>query len=157
MSFIICVLTLQVSPRAGEVAQIDENENTDDNDDSKEEEWANALKLRPNGLGDKVEWSNMKAEPKETKAHGRYTEAMLIRELERYSIGRPSTFASLIATIKEHPEVVIQEGLAVIGTTLVSSLAVLFILTRRFNLPEALGIALTSGILTTFIRRILSM
>jgi len=61
------------------------------------------------------------------------------------------------AAIKEHPDVVIQEGLAVLGTTLVSSLAVLFILTRRFNLPEALGIAFTSGILTTFIRRVLSI
>ena len=86
--------------QAGKVAQIDDNdnENTDDNEESKEEVWANALKINP---GDKVEWRNMKAEPKETKAHGRYTEAMLVRELERYSIGRPSTFASLIATIQD--------------------------------------------------------
>jgi len=61
------------------------------------------------------------------------------------------------AAIKEHPDVVISEGLAVLGTTLISSLAVLMILTRRFNLPEALGIALTSGILTSFIRRFLSV
>jgi len=84
--------------RAGKVAQIDDdNENTGD-EDSKDEVWANALKLRP---GDKVEWLNMKAEPKETKAHGRYTEAMLVRELEKFGIGRPSTFASLIATIQD--------------------------------------------------------
>jgi len=86
--------------RAGKVAQIDDNENTegDNNEDSKEEVWANALKLNP---GDKVQWLNMKAEPKETKAHGRYTEAMLVRELEKFGIGRPSTFASLIATIQD--------------------------------------------------------
>ncbi len=86
--------------RAGKVAQIDDNENTegDNNEDSKEEVWANALKLNP---GDKVQWQNMKAEPKETKAHGRYTEAMLVRELEKFGIGRPSTFASLIATIQD--------------------------------------------------------
>lgn len=58
--------------------------------------------------------------------------------------------------VKEHPEVAISEGLAVLGTTLVSSLAVLFILTRRFNLPEALGIALASGTLSSFIRRFMA-
>ena len=62
------------------------------------------------------------------------------------------------AAIKEErPDIVISEGLAVLGTTLISSLAVLMILTRRFNLPEALGIALTSGILTSFIRSFLSL
>jgi DNA topoisomerase-1 len=84
--------------RAGKVAQIDDNENTEGDDDSKEEVWANALKLNP---GDKVKWQDMKAEPKETKAQGRYTEAMLVRELEKFGIGRPSTFASLIATIQD--------------------------------------------------------
>ena len=84
--------------RAGKVAQIDDdNDNTGD-EDSKEEVWANALRLKS---GDKVEWLNMKAEPKETKAQGRYTEAMLVRELEKFGIGRPSTFASLIATIQD--------------------------------------------------------
>ena len=58
--------------RAGKVAQIDDNETTGD-EDSKDEVWANALKLRPNGLGDNIQWINMKAEPKETKAQGRYT------------------------------------------------------------------------------------
>jgi DNA topoisomerase-1 len=52
-------------------------------------------------VGDKVKWTDMKAEPKETKAQGRYTEATLVRELEKFGIGRPSTFASLIATIQD--------------------------------------------------------
>jgi DNA topoisomerase-1 len=43
----------------------------------------------------------MKAEPKETKAQGRYTEATLVRELEHFGIGRPSTFASLLSVIQE--------------------------------------------------------
>ena len=60
------------------------------------------------------------------------------------------------ASIKEHPEVLISESLAVLGTTLITSSSVLFILTRRFSLPEAIGIALTSGIVTTFTRRFLS-
>jgi DNA topoisomerase-1 len=43
----------------------------------------------------------MKAEPKETKAQGRYTEAQLVRALETHGIGRPSTFASLLSIIQE--------------------------------------------------------
>ncbi len=82
--------------RAGKVAQIDDSES--DQEDLKESEWDNATALNP---GDKVKWTDMKAEPKETKAQGRYTEATLVRELEKFGIGRPSTFASLIATIQD--------------------------------------------------------
>jgi DNA topoisomerase-1 len=49
--------------------------------------------------GSKITWSELKAGPKDTKAQGRYTEATLVRELERRGIGRPSTFASLVGTI----------------------------------------------------------
>ena len=85
--------------RAGKVVHLDDDENaSDNNEDLKEEAWVNALKLNP---GDKVQWLNMKAEPKETRAQGRYTEATLVRELEKFGIGRPSTFASLIATIQD--------------------------------------------------------
>jgi DNA topoisomerase-1 len=51
----------------------------------------------------------MKAEPIETKAKGRFTEATLIRELEKHGIGRPSTFASLLATIQEKNYVEIRD------------------------------------------------
>jgi DNA topoisomerase-1 len=50
---------------------------------------------------DKVTWNTMKAAAKETKAQGRYTEATLVRELEKYGIGRPSTFASLLSAIQD--------------------------------------------------------
>ena len=83
--------------RAGKVAHIDEESDIGD-EDSKEDTWNKAILIQ---VGDKVQWLNMKAEPKETRAHARYTEATLVRELEKFGIGRPSTFASLIATIQE--------------------------------------------------------
>lgn len=82
--------------RAGKVAQIDDD--SDASEDTKEDAWDKACKIN---VGDKVKWTDMKAEPKETKAQGRYTEATLVRELEKFGIGRPSTFASLIATIQD--------------------------------------------------------
>jgi len=51
--------------------------------------------------GDRIRWSTMEATPKESKPTSRYTEATLVRELERRGIGRPSTFAPLIDTIIE--------------------------------------------------------
>jgi len=61
-------------------------------------DWSFVEQLKVGGI---VQWSTITAQPKETKAHGRYTEATLIRELEKHGIGRPSTFASLLATIQE--------------------------------------------------------
>jgi DNA topoisomerase-1 len=84
--------------RAGKVAHIDEDSDQSGDEDSKDDAWSKASKLE---VGDKVKWQDMKAEPKETKAQGRYTEAVLVRELEKFGIGRPSTFASLIATIQD--------------------------------------------------------
>ena len=59
--------------------------------------------------GQIVKWISLKAEPQETKPQGRYTEASLVRELEKKGIGRPSTFASLIATIIEKSYVEVQD------------------------------------------------
>jgi DNA topoisomerase-1 len=86
--------------KAGKVARIDDDSDQSDGDvgATKEAEWAKAVKIQS---GDKVSWLDMKAEPKETRAQGRYTEATLVRELEKFGIGRPSTFASLIATIQD--------------------------------------------------------
>jgi DNA topoisomerase-1 len=60
--------------------------------------WSAATKLKE---GDTVNWTSLAANPHETKATGRYTEATLVRELERKGIGRPSTFASLVGTVLE--------------------------------------------------------
>ena len=80
--------------RIGQVANLDEQE------DEKERDNKDSP-LRSLAPGDRLEWTTMKAEPKETKAQGRYTEAQLVRALETHGIGRPSTFASLLSVIQE--------------------------------------------------------
>jgi DNA topoisomerase-1 len=49
--------------------------------------------------GDKLKCSSVAVEAKQTQPLGRYSEAGLIKELEKRGIGRPSTFASIINTI----------------------------------------------------------
>ena len=58
--------------------------------------------------------------------------------------------------VKVRAEAVVSEGLAVLAVALLSSLAILIILIQRFNLPQALGIALLSGILSSLIRHLLA-
>jgi len=60
--------------------------------------WAAAQKIT---VGTKLKWTSLEAFPKSTKAPPRYTEATLVRELEKQGIGRPSTFAMLISTIQD--------------------------------------------------------
>ena len=58
--------------------------------------------------------------------------------------------------VKVRAEAVVSEGLAVLAVALLSSLAILIILVQRFNLPQALGIALLSGILSSLIHHLLA-
>jgi DNA topoisomerase-1 len=81
--------------RAGKVIELDEEK---EEPIAKDMLWDKAVALQK---GDQVSWQTMVALPKETRAQGRYTEATLIRELERYGIGRPSTFASLLSAIQD--------------------------------------------------------
>ena len=48
---------------------------------------------------DSILFSDIEAEPKETEPPRRYSEAGLIKELEKRGIGRPSTYATIIKTI----------------------------------------------------------
>lgn len=63
---------------------------------------------------------------------------------------------SKMMAVKQRAGAVISEGLSVIGIALLSSIAVLVILTQRFNFPESLGISLLSGILTSLIRHMIA-
>ncbi len=74
------------------------NLDSDSDDKTTDGLWSLVTKLKE---GDKVNWIDLKAEPHETRAPGRYTEATLVRELEKKGIGRPSTFASLVGTVLE--------------------------------------------------------
>lgn len=60
--------------------------------------WKEVSKIKPQ---DPLTWTTLTAEPHETKAPTRHTEATLVRELERRGIGRPSTFANLVGTLIE--------------------------------------------------------
>jgi hypothetical protein len=63
---------------------------------------------------------------------------------------------SKLMAAKARGGAIISEGLGVMGVALLSSLAVLVILVKRFNLPEALGISLLSGILSSLIRHMMA-
>jgi DNA topoisomerase-1 len=51
--------------------------------------------------GDELNLNDISSEEKATQPPGRYSEAGLIKELEKRGIGRPSTYASIIRTIEE--------------------------------------------------------
>jgi DNA topoisomerase-1 len=85
--------------RLGKPADLDADSDEDDaNAPPSEEEsrWKDFIALTP---GTVCSWSKIQASPKRTKASPRFTEATLIRELEKKGIGRPSTFASLVEVL----------------------------------------------------------
>jgi DNA topoisomerase-1 len=61
-------------------------------DDEEEEDHIHPLIK----VGAKVKWERIDVAPKRSKPSPRYTEATLIRDLEKKGVGRPSTFASLV-------------------------------------------------------------
>src|SRR5690606_7914579 len=48
-------------------------------------------------------------EQKQTTSPSRFTEAQLVRELEKRSIGRPSTYAAILSNIKSRGYVAVQK------------------------------------------------
>lgn len=87
--------TFQGWRRLGNTAVLDE---TDETVDSEESLWKQATQLQK---GSQLTWTSLEANPHETKPTTRYTEATLVRELEKKGIGRPSTFAMLLSAIQD--------------------------------------------------------
>lgn len=52
-------------------------------------------------VGDPLKFININSEEKQTEPPARYSEAGLIKELEKRGIGRPSTYASIIKTLED--------------------------------------------------------
>lgn len=68
--------------------------------------WNRAIGLTPTT---ELFWQSVGATMHTTKPPPRYTEATLVRELERRGIGRPSTFASLLEAIQDRNYVEIKD------------------------------------------------
>ena len=77
----------------GKPAKLDDEE---EEGDSAESIWKKVQLLVK---GTKISWNELEASPKRSKASPRFTEATLIRELEKKGIGRPSTFANLVEVL----------------------------------------------------------
>jgi DNA topoisomerase-1 len=92
--------------RLGQVASMDSSEEDKKEEDKKEhsapswDTWTVGLELA---------WTAMKGIEKETAAQGRFTEASLVRELEKHGIGRPSTFASLLSVLQDKGYVLLRD------------------------------------------------
>jgi DNA topoisomerase-1 len=52
-------------------------------------------------VGEKLKLNKINTEEKQTEPPGRYSEAGLVKELEKRGIGRPSTYASIIKTLED--------------------------------------------------------
>ncbi|MFN1835701.1 type I DNA topoisomerase [Balneola sp. MJW-20] len=57
--------------------------------------------LPPMNEGDAADLDDLKFNSHETKPPARFTEATLVKELEKRGVGRPSTYASIISTIQD--------------------------------------------------------
>lgn len=69
-------------------------------DDSKKDDEGEGRMLPPLEEGQIVTITDIKSEQHFTDPPPRYTEASLVKALEEHDIGRPSTYASIIATLK---------------------------------------------------------
>ena len=61
----------------------------------------NDVELPKVAVGEKLELKKVSVEEKQTEPPGRYSEAGLVKELEKRGIGRPSTYASTVKTLED--------------------------------------------------------
>ncbi|MDF1654088.1 MAG: type I DNA topoisomerase [Coxiellaceae bacterium] len=72
----------------------------EDVDDKKAADDSQTKILPPMNEGDKVKVNDIHGDQHFTEPPPRYTEASLVKALEEHDIGRPSTYANIIATLK---------------------------------------------------------
>ncbi len=84
-------------------------------DSEKEQEKAESAKLPSLQDGEKLNLEKIEKEQKFTKPPARYTDATLIKILEDKGIGRPSTYATILETLKKRAYTV-KEGKAIMPT-----------------------------------------
>lgn len=77
-------------------------------DDSKEDEQ-HAVLLPTLKVGDKIALNDIQANQHFTEPPPRYSEASLVKVLEEYDIGRPSTYASIIHTLQQREYVIVDK------------------------------------------------
>ena len=77
-------------------------------DDSKEDDQAGVL-LPALQLGDKVSLLDLLASQHFTEPPPRYSEASLVKALEEFDIGRPSTYAAIIHTLQQREYVIVDK------------------------------------------------
>ncbi len=107
-------------------------------EEGEEKEEATGL-LPPLEVGEALDLRKLIPEQHFTKPPPRYTEASLVRELERRGIGRPSTYAPTLATLQERGYVV-RERKSLVPTDLGKTVNDLLV--RHF--PEVLDYDFTS-------------
>jgi len=78
-----------------------------ESEDDQEEEGES--KLPPLEAGDQVPLDKLYGEQHFTQPPPRYTEASLVKTLEEYGIGRPSTYASIISTLQAREYVLLDK------------------------------------------------
>ena len=88
--------TFQGWQRMGKTADLADE--AEEEVDASATSWTQAQALIPMTP---LTWTQLQANPHETKPAGRFTEATLVRELESHGIGRPSTFSSLLSAIQD--------------------------------------------------------
>lgn len=83
----------------------------DEIEDEKDEKDEKDNKLLPKALpGEELEFLSLESKQNFTQPLPRYTEGSLVKELEARGIGRPSTYAPIIATIQSRDYVVREKG-----------------------------------------------
>ncbi len=79
----------------------DEDDTSGDNDEDR--------RLPPLAVGDKIALNDIAADQHFTEPPPRFTEASLVKTLEEYGIGRPSTYASIISTLQAREYVLLDQ------------------------------------------------